>query len=127
MRYLSGVQNHHNLRIWQRSMVLARIAYDATDPFPDSELYGLRSQIRRAAVSVPSNIAEGSGRGSDKEFLRFLRIAYGSACEVETQAILARDVGVGEPAAMNRLQNEVNEVRRMINTTIQRIHRDLPG
>ena len=119
------MQDHHNLRIWQRSVALAKISYLATQGFDTSERFGLAGQIRRAAVSIPSNIAEGSGRDSDREFVRFLKIAYGSACELETQALIAQDTGNGDHAELGRLIDEVNEVRRMLNMTIQRINHDI--
>jgi len=84
--------SYQDLRVWQQAMVLARYVYRLTEKFPKHELYGLVSQIRRAAVSVPSNIAEGKGHRSDKEFLHFLFHARGSLFEVETQILLAQQL-----------------------------------
>ena len=84
---------YQKLRIWLKSMELAEKIYALTSIFPKHEMYGLRSQIRRAAVSIPSNIAEGSQRGSNKEFANFISIARGSLAEVETQLILANRIG----------------------------------
>jgi four helix bundle protein len=78
------MRNYEKLRVWQAGMELADVAYQLTRTMPDTERFGLISQIRRAAVSVPANIAEGYGRGSGKDFLRFLRIARGSLFELET-------------------------------------------
>ena len=78
------MRNYENLRVWQAGMALADVAYQVTRKMPDTEKFGLASQIRRAAISVPANIAEGYGRGSEKDFLRFLRIARGSLFELET-------------------------------------------
>jgi four helix bundle protein len=86
------VSTYRDLHVWQKSYGLCRLVYTATARFPRAEVYGLAAQIRRAAVSIPSNIAEGMGRRSTAEFLRFLRIAYGSHCELGTQLLLARDL-----------------------------------
>jgi four helix bundle protein len=84
---------HHNLEAWQQAMKLVKTIYAATASFPKSELYGLTSQLRRAAVSIPSNIAEGAARESTPEFLRFLMIARGSLSELETQLLISADLG----------------------------------
>jgi four helix bundle protein len=81
-----------DLRVWQQAMTLAAAAYKATEPFPKHEVYGMTSQIRRAAVSVASNIAEGKGHRSDREFLHFLFHARGSLFELETQILLAQQL-----------------------------------
>ena len=80
---------HHRLEAWQQALNLVKSIYSATASFPKSELYGLTSQMRRAAVSIPSNIAEGSGRGGGTDFARFLQMACGSSSEVEYQLLLA--------------------------------------
>jgi four helix bundle protein len=85
-----SVSRFRELKAWQLSMDLAERLYLLTDAFPKSETYGLTSQIRRAAVSVPSNLAEGCGRDSTKEFLHFIAIAVGSICELETQLLLSQ-------------------------------------
>src|SRR4051794_8266926 len=82
--------SYHDLRVWQQAMDLVEQVYRATEKFPKHELYGLTSQLRRAAVSVPSNIAEGRGRRTDPEFLQFLFHARGSLCELETQLELSK-------------------------------------
>jgi four helix bundle protein len=86
-------RKHHELQAWQVAMRLAREIYQLTSRFPAHEQYGLTSQLRRSAVSVPSNIAEGAARSSTKEFLHFLSIARGSLSEIDTQLALARDFG----------------------------------
>ena len=84
-----GIKNYKDLDVWNKAMALTNLIYDVTADFPKSEIYGLANQIRRAAVSIPSNIAEGSIRGSKPEFSRFINIARGSLAELETQIILA--------------------------------------
>ena len=86
-------RKHHELHVWQESMTLVELIYKLTEAFPDKERYGLINQLRRAAVSVPSNIAEGAARGSDAEFIRFLHIARGSLSEIETQLLIAQRLG----------------------------------
>ena len=106
---------YQDLKAWQRSMDLAAEVYSATASFPKAEIYGLTSQLRRAVVSVPSNIAEGKGRSTDKELLVFLGHARGSLLELETQLILANRLGylVGENA--EKLLRMVTEVGRLLN------------
>ena len=87
------MKTHEDLDAWKRAMALAKAVYMTTAAWPSEEKFGLTSQIRRAAVSVPSNVAEGSARGSDKDFAHFLDIALGSLAEVETQLLLAKEIG----------------------------------
>ena len=89
----SSFNDHKDLEAWKRAMNLAREVYRITSTFPQYEQFGLTSQLRRAAVSVPSNIAEGSARNYDKELVQFLYIAMGSIAEIETQLLLAKDFG----------------------------------
>ena len=86
------VSSYSDLQVWQKAMTLVRDVYSATQRFPKEELYALTSQVRRAAISIPSNIAEGHARNSTKDFLRHLSIALGSLAEMETQLIMARDL-----------------------------------
>lgn len=90
------MRSHHRLEAWQEAMKLAEEIYRMTGGFPKEEVYGLISQMRRAAVSVPSNIAEGAARGGAKEFLHFLLISRGSLSELETQLMLATKLGYME-------------------------------
>ena len=83
------IQSYRDLIVWQKAMELVRLVYDLTRKFPKEELFGLSMQIRRAVVSIPSNIAEGQGRHSTKEFLHHLAFAYGSLMETETQTLIA--------------------------------------
>ncbi len=84
---------HHDLKVWQESMSLVKMIYEISKKFPAEETYGLNSQIRRAAVSIPSNIAEGAARNGYKEFLQYLNISRGSLSEVETQLLIAKNLG----------------------------------
>ncbi len=84
------IRNHKDLEVWKKSMDLVSNIYKITESFPNKEFYGLTNQIRRAAVSIPSNIAEGAARNSKKEFIQFLYIALGSLSELETQIIIAQ-------------------------------------
>jgi four helix bundle protein len=87
------MRTHKDLNVWKNSMALAEKIYRLTSDFPKEEMYGLTSQIRRSAVSIPSNIAEGSARNGTKEFIQFLYIALGSVAELETQLILSKNLG----------------------------------
>lgn len=88
------MNRYKNLEIWKRSVALATEVYELTNSFPQEEKYGIIAQIRRCAVSVPSNVAEGAGRGSKKDFKRFLNIAYGSIYELETQLVDIKKFGI---------------------------------
>jgi four helix bundle protein len=88
------IKSYRDLRVWQDAMSLAELSYRLTKAFPRDELFGLTSQIRRAAVSVPANIAEGHGRESTQSFIQYLRVAQGSLKEVETHFLLAERVGI---------------------------------
>jgi four helix bundle protein len=88
-----GVRPHYNLAAWQESMKLVKAVYQVSQNFPKEEIYGLTSQIRRAAVSVPSNLAEGAARSGPREFAQFLSIARGSLSELETQLLIAVELG----------------------------------
>jgi four helix bundle protein len=102
------------LKVWEKSHQLALSVYKATKEFPKEELYGLTSQIRRASMSIPTNIVEGCGRNMDKEFARFLQIAMGSASETEYQLILAQDLEFLPQESYEQLHNDVEEVKRML-------------
>lgn len=108
-------KNYRDLETWKRAMDLVEAVYEATRKFPKDELYSLTNQVRRAAVSVPSNIAEGQGRESEKEFLHHLAIAYGSLCEVETQIIIAERLSYLETKDTAKLLNRTGEVGRLLN------------
>jgi four helix bundle protein len=112
-------RNYRDLIVWQKAMDLVENVYRATRLFPKDELYGLTSQIRRAAVFVPSNIAEGQGRGGEPEMVRFLRIAHGSLREVETQILIAQRLGYLDLEQTQKLIEQAAEVGRLLNGLIR--------
>ena len=108
------VQTFRDLIVWQRSMQLTVAIYRLTQKFPREELYGLTNQIRRSAVSIPSNIAEGQGRDSQGEFKRFLNIARGSDSELQTQLEIARALGFGESKMIDEAESLSHETGKML-------------
>lgn len=102
-----------DLEIWKKSRLFCSSIYKVTSEFPQSEKFGLTSQLRRASVSIPSNIAEGSSRQSNKDFSRFLRITLGSAYEIETQLLIAFDLKFIEKDVLNQLLNELEPIIKM--------------
>jgi four helix bundle protein len=112
------MKDFKELKVWQKAHGMTVAVYLASRSFPKEEIYGLTSQLRRAAVSVGANIAEGCGRRSDGEFLRFLQIARGSASEVEYHLLLARDLRFLPSAAHNELEQKVVEVQRMLTALV---------
>lgn len=112
---MTAVKSYRDLVVWQKAMELAQVVYESTATWPREELDALTSQIRRSAVSVPSNIAEGQGRTSTKEFMNHLSIAYGSLMERETQALLAQRLGYLSPSSAGTLLERTAEVGRLLN------------
>lgn len=108
------VQSFRDLHIWQASMKLAIAVYQLTRDFPRDEQYGLTSQLRRSAVSVPSNIAEGQGRLNTREFRQFLSIARGSNCELQTQLELSRALSLGRSELLDNAEDLSHEVGKML-------------
>ena len=105
---------HHKLETWKRSLTLVTEIYRITAQFPSEEKFGLVSQMRRAAVSIPSNIAEGAARNSRKEFINFLHIAQGSIAELETQVIISNKLSFIDSSQKQLLLNEIDEISKMI-------------
>ena len=108
------MRSHNNLDAWKRSIDFVEKIYRVTDGFPKEEKFGLTSQIRRAAVSIPANIAEGAARSYGKEYLRFLSNAQGSASEVETELLIAHRLGFLSEADYVELYTTLDEIGRMI-------------
>jgi four helix bundle protein len=107
--------SYRDLIVWQKAMLFVKEVYRETQSFPRTEMYGLTSQLRRAAVSIPSNIAEGQGRSFDKEFGHFISNAMGSLMEVETQLLIAMDLGYLSAAQGERLLKMAAEIGRLAN------------
>jgi four helix bundle protein len=108
------MQDFRNLVVWQRARKLTKSIYDLTASYPESEEFGLKSQMRRAVVSICTNIAEGCGRDGDKEFRRFLYVAFSSGCELECELILSWDLAFITEAATNEFIAVVTEIKRML-------------
>jgi four helix bundle protein len=111
-----------DLVVWQRAMQLTVAVYRLTQKFPREEIYGLTSQIRRSAVSVPSNIAEGHGRLNKGEYRQFLGVARGSNCELQTQLEIARALEIGNPELLNEAESLSHEVGKMLYATLETIN-----
>ena len=119
------METHKDLRVWQQSIEMVTSIYMMTQSFPKEETFGLVSQLRRASVSVPSNIAEGYARGTDKEKLHFLRISSGSMSEVETQLLLSLNLGYIGQEKYNELSEIVTSVWKQLNSLISSIKKRL--
>lgn len=112
---------HKNLKIWQESVSFSIDIYNVTKLFPSEEKFGLTNQLRRASVSMPSNIAEGSKRGTKKDFISFLRIALGSAAEVETQLLIANKLGFINTTNHTTLTNSLEKITGMLDSFIKKV------
>lgn len=114
------INSFKELIVWQRAMELTKEIYQVTEAFPKSEIYALSSQIRRSAISIPSNIAEGNKRGTVKDYCQFLRIAQGSAAELETQILLLHSIYVN--IDVQRSLSLLEEVQKMLTIIIKRLN-----
>jgi len=115
------MRNFRNLDIWKDSIILVKEVYLFLNDFPHTETYGLVSQMSRAAISIPSNIAEGSARNTEKDFKRFLEIAMGSAFELETQILISIELGVGNKLKANSLLKNIDVIQKRINSLITKL------
>lgn len=115
------MRDFRNLLVWQRSHELTLEAYRVTKGYPKEELYSLTTQTRRASYSIPTNIAEGCGKSTEADFARFLDIAMGSACELEYEMILARDLEYLPSREYDPIQSMIVEVKRMLAALVQRV------
>ena len=115
------MRDFKKFRVWEKAHRLTLAVYAATTGFPNEELYGLTSQIRRSCSSVPANIAEGCGRDTDTDFARFVQISAGSANELEYHLLLARDLGLLERSKHATLDTEVNVIKRMLATLTRKL------
>lgn len=118
------MQNFRNLKVWQTSHQLVKEIYQCTKLFPKEETYGLTSQIRRSCVSIPSNISEGCGRGSDKDFARFVQIALGSASELEYQIFLAYELIYLSKTNYSNLTKDIQSIKKMLTSLKKKLNAD---
>jgi four helix bundle protein len=116
-----AVKDFRRLKVWEKAHHLTLWVYKASTTFPREELYGLTSQIRRSSASIPTNIAEGCGRGRDTELARFFQIAMGSASELEYLILLAKDLNLLNTKEFENLTREVVETKRILTTFIKRL------
>jgi four helix bundle protein len=114
-------QSFKDLVVWQRSIELTVSVYQLTSAFPDSERFGLTNQMRRASVSIASNIAEGYGRATKGEYVQFLGHARGSCSELETQIVIAKKLGFGAPASLQTTESLCNDVGRLLGALMKSI------
>lgn len=117
------MRNFKELKIWQKGFDIAITAFKLTSSFPKEEKYGITSQITRAAVSIPSNIAEGSSRVSEKEYSRFMEISLGSSFELETQLLIAQAVKYGDNAISNQMLKDIDEEQKMIMSFMNKLNK----
>ena len=115
------MQDFRYVSVWQRSHQLTLAIYKATADFPKHELFGLVSQMRRSSASIPTNIAEGCGRGSDADFGRFLQMAMGSACELDYQLLLAKDLGYFAEFVFSPLSQKIIAIKRMATALLKKV------
>jgi len=115
------INSYKDLIVWQRAMELVVAIYELTNQFPKEETYGLVSQIRRAAVSIPSNIAEGRYRGTRKDYAQFLRISYGSGAELETQIEIAKRISKTKNLEYKKVEDLLEQVMKMLNSIINKL------
>ncbi|MFM9890484.1 MAG: four helix bundle protein [Rickettsiales bacterium] len=113
-----SITSYRDLEVWKKSVALVTTIYQVTAKFPKEEIYGLTSQIRRSAVSIPSNIAEGRGKRSTRDFIRYLNISYGSVCELETQLVIAGNLQLLDVVSVENILESISEIARMLNGLI---------
>ena len=109
-----SIESYRDLKVWQRGMEIAEAIYKITSEFPKAEQFGIACQMQRAAVSIPSNLAEGHDRGATKDFLRFISMTLGSRAELETQLLLAKRLTYGNPERIHDCLAQLDELGRML-------------
>ena len=119
------IRSYRDLIVWQKSIELVKICYQLTETFPQREIYGLSQQLRRASVSVPSNIAEGNGRESKKDYIHFLNISRGSLKETETQLIIAETLGFIKSNELETVLDKTGEIGFLLNNLIRSLKKFL--
>jgi len=115
------IRSHKDLTVWQKSIDLVEKIYTCTEQFPQREMYGLAAQMRRAAVSISSNIAEGRSRGTRKDFAHFLHMAFGSSSELETQLVIAKRLQIGKANEVESSEALLLEVSKMLRAMIDKL------
>lgn len=115
------IVSYKDLIVWQKGIELAHLIYKLTESFPSSEKYNLTSQMRRSAISIPSNIAEGKGRGTRKEYRRFLITVNASGTELETQMAIIKKIGYSNNEYYNQAEAILDEIMRILNTMISKL------
>ncbi len=118
------MKTHKDLDVWRKSIDMVTEIYGLTKSFPKEEIYGITNQIRRSAISIPSNIAEGAGRNHKKEFKQFLHISLGSLTELQTQLIISRNIGYLNDEVYKNLNNKLDDIGMMISGLIRYINRN---
>ncbi|MEW6195526.1 MAG: four helix bundle protein [Bacteroidota bacterium] len=116
------MHNYKELKVWQKARELVKFIYNLSSKFPKEETYGLTLQMRKAVVSISSNISEGSGHSSKREFIRFLEISYSSSCELDTQLILSHDLDFIIEKELNEGSDRIIEVQKMLNGLMKSLH-----
>ncbi|MCB9853609.1 MAG: four helix bundle protein [Phycisphaerales bacterium] len=119
------MKSHKELDVWKRAYALCKLVYASTKRFPEDERFGLTSQMRRNAISIPSNIAEGYNRNSTRDYLRFLWIAKGSLAELDTQNMLSGDLDMAPQNEMNAILEEIGHIERMLLALIRSLEKKL--
>lgn len=118
---MSEIKDYKDLLIWQKGIELVKLVYVSLENFPKDEIFGLQNQMKRSAVSIPSNIAEGWGRSSTQNYIQFLRIARGSLLELETQLIIARELDFITDLKFNEIGGLITEESKMLNAFIKKL------
>ena len=118
---VAKIRSFKDLKVWQKGVDLVELIYKVTKKFPKEEMYGLSAQLRRAAVSVPSNIAEGFGRYHNKEYKQFLHVALGSCAEIVTQMIIAERLRFVEKSVSEQILSQADEISRMLMSLIKKV------
>jgi len=119
---MSSLQSYEDLIVWQKSMDFILLVYQISEHFPSKEIFGITSQMRRAAISIPSNIAEGYRRKTTRDYEQFVRIAYGSTAELETQLSIAERLGYMPPDSYKKTRLKLDEISRMLNRLTYVLH-----
>lgn len=119
---MDEIMTHKDLIVWQKSVVFVTDIYTFSRSLPEDEKFGLVSQLRRAAVSIPVNISEGAARHSGKEFIQFLYVSLGSASEIDTILLIISNLKYGQPEELSKLQNQIQEIKKMLLSLIKSVN-----